>query len=193
MTMGVIATILFLLFLIVFIIPFLPLRIRLSYTYENGDDQLQIDVYVAFVKVYTYAASLIDSDKESMTLSRKKKRKRAGIGLTPLVLDFLKKVYIRHFTWHTAIGVSDAAHTAQLVGMIWALKGSVLGLVFRFMNLKCRPNVSVQPNFQQPLFRLFFSCMITFRIGHAIIAGLKVWKRRKRQWNIETIHEQQTM
>ena len=38
------------------------------------------------------------------------------------------------------------------------------------------PNISVQPQFQMAISQTSFKCMLQFRIGHAIIAGIKLLK-----------------
>ncbi|GAA0333057.1 DUF2953 domain-containing protein [Bacillus carboniphilus] len=91
-----------------------------------------------------------------------------------IVRDFLNKVSIKKLDWKTAVGVGDASQTGVLTGAIWAIKGSIIGLISANMKLKVTPNLMVTPLFQQMASSISLQCMIQFRIGHAIIAGIKM-------------------
>ncbi|MGG5254773.1 DUF2953 domain-containing protein [Neobacillus sp. SM06] len=89
---------------------------------------------------------------------------------------FLRKVTIQQFHWSTVVGVGDAALTGMLTGGLWAVKGSIVGLLSRYFRLKEKPEIKILPQFQQMIIQTELSCMFQFRIGHAIIAGLKLVK-----------------
>ena len=46
-----------------------------------------------------------------------------------IVRKFFKKVSVKRFEWHSMIGVGDAAHTGMATGALWAIKGSIVGLI----------------------------------------------------------------
>jgi hypothetical protein len=96
--------------------------------------------------------------------------------LNIIVRKFFEKVSVKQFEWHTMIGVGDAAQTGIIAGAIWTLKGSIVGLLSHYLKLKQIPNLSVTPQFQLALIQTRLSCIFQFRIGHAILAGLKLIK-----------------
>jgi hypothetical protein len=97
-------------------------------------------------------------------------------GMHVIVRKFFRKVIIKKFEWETMIGVGDAAHTGLITGALWAIKGGILGLISHYLKLNEMPKLSVTPHFQVAVIHTRLSCMIQFRIGHAILAGLKLFK-----------------
>ena len=107
-------------------------------------------------------------------------------GMNIIVKKFLQKVTIKNFEWHTLIGVGDAAHTGVMTGALWSIKGGVIGVLSHYMRLKKMPQLSVTPHFQASVIHTKLTCMFQFRIGHAILAGLKLikfWKGGKPRQN----------
>lgn len=98
------------------------------------------------------------------------------VGMKNIVKDFLKKVEVQKFEWKTVIGVKDAALTGIITGTLWTLKGSSVGLISNFMRLKNMPILEITPNFQNFISSTSLSCMLRIRIGHAILAGIKLLK-----------------
>ncbi|MCA1056903.1 DUF2953 domain-containing protein [Rossellomorea aquimaris] len=91
-----------------------------------------------------------------------------------IIRHFLKKVKIDKIFWKTLFGTGDAASTGTMTGAIWGLKGSIIGLISRYMRLQSMPAVEVVPSFQKAVIQTHFSCIIQFRIGNAILVGLKI-------------------
>lgn len=98
------------------------------------------------------------------------------VQLHEIVQSFLKKISIKKFEWHTLFGAGDAAHTGMLIGAIWALKGSILGIISKYLRLREYPDFTVTPHFQFTIVQSRISCIFQFRIGHAILAGIKLIK-----------------
>jgi len=101
------------------------------------------------------------------------------IGLHKIVRRFLKKIKVKELEWHSQIGIGDAAHTGMLSGVAWSIKGSVVGLIGSYMQLQTTPAMTISPAFNVYCSRTKFKCMIQFRIGHAIFAGIqfiKYWR-----------------
>ncbi|WP_042459708.1 DUF2953 domain-containing protein [Neobacillus dielmonensis] len=102
--------------------------------------------------------------------------------LNVIMKKFLRKVSVKKFEWQSLIGVGDAAHTGVISGALWSVKGGIIGLVSHYLNLKAAPQLSITPHFQASVFHTRISCIFQFRIGHAILAGLKLikfWKGGK--------------
>jgi hypothetical protein len=93
-----------------------------------------------------------------------------------IVSKFIKRIVIKHFEWHSLVGVGDAAHTGIITGALWMLKGSVVGMLSNFLRLKEMPILSVTPHFQMAILQTHITCIFQFRIGYAILAGLKLIK-----------------
>lgn len=98
------------------------------------------------------------------------------VGLHRIVRKFLKKVTITDIKWDSVIGVGDAAYTGMITGACWAAKGSLIGVLSNYMRMRNLPHITVTPHFQMPISQTTFTCMIQFRIGHAMLAGIKLIK-----------------
>ncbi len=99
------------------------------------------------------------------------------IDLVPILKHFLKKISVSKFEWHSHIGIGDAAHTGIITGLGWSIKGTIVGVISQYFNLKTYPDYSITPSFQVAVSETKLRCMIQFRIGYAIVAGIKVMKR----------------
>lgn len=101
------------------------------------------------------------------------------IGLHTHIRRLMSKVQIKKLEWHTHVGIGDAASTAVVCGAIWTVKGSIIGIISNYMRLVKMPILTVTPNFQQKISQIQLKCIFQIRIGHAILAGLKLvryWK-----------------
>ncbi|MDR4889242.1 DUF2953 domain-containing protein [Fredinandcohnia sp. QZ13] len=97
--------------------------------------------------------------------------------LVPVFKHFLKKISVSRFEWHSHIGVGDAAHTGIITGLGWSIKGTIVGVMSHYLNLKTHPEYSITPSFQVAVSETRLRCMIHFRIGYAMVAGIKAIKR----------------
>lgn len=88
------------------------------------------------------------------------------------IKDVLADVKCTGLRWKTYIGLEDAADTAVTVGVIWGLKASILGFACKYFCMKETPEVAVTPQFAQLQFSTQFQCILEFRLGNAIHAGL---------------------
>ncbi len=98
------------------------------------------------------------------------------INMNVILSKFMKRIIVKRIEWHSLVGVGDAAHTGTLTGAIWTLKGSIMGMLSHFLRLKEMPILSVTPHFQLPIIQTRITCIFQFRIGYAILAGLKLIK-----------------
>lgn len=111
------------------------------------------------------------------------------VGFHKIFRRFLQKVTVRDIKWHSRFGLGDAALTGILTGAVWSAKGSVVGIISRYMKLKDMPVMSVTPVFQHLWSETVFECIISFRVGQAILVGLRTlryWrhtsKKRRKRW-----------
>lgn len=97
-------------------------------------------------------------------------------GLHKIIRRFLKKVSVQKIEWHTKAGIGDAAYTGMLLGALWTVKGGLIGMISNYMKLKEMPIISITPNFQRAISQTRLICIIQFRIGYAMLAGIKLVK-----------------
>ncbi|KMY51256.1 DUF2953 domain-containing protein [Peribacillus loiseleuriae] len=97
-------------------------------------------------------------------------------GFHILVRKFLNKVKVKTFQWHSLIGTGDAVLTGISVGGSYAIKGSIIGLLSRYIRFKEMPIYSITPDYQKASASTSFFCIVEFRIGHAIVAGIKIFR-----------------
>lgn len=106
--------------------------------------------------------------------------------LHKIVKRFLKGVRLDQLEWYSKIGTGDAAQTGVLTGVGWGVKSSLIGLVSAYVTLRSIPRIHVQPLFQEKRIETELVCMIRLKIGHAIIAGIRILlnlrKRRDNKW-----------
>nr|WP_066063482.1 DUF2953 domain-containing protein [Neobacillus soli] len=110
-------------------------------------------------------------------------------GMHVIVRKFFRKVTMKRFKWETMIGVGDAAHTGMATGALWSIKGGIIGLLSHYLKVKDMPELSVTPHFQAAVIQTRFTCIIQFRIGHAMLAGLKLikfWKGGRPRFKSKT-------
>lgn len=116
------------------------------------------------------------------------------VNVNIIVKKFMKKIVIKHFEWHSLVGVGDAAHTGVITGALWAIKGSIMGMLSHFLRLKKMPELSITPHFQLAIIQTHISCIFQFRIGYAILAGLKLikfWKGGRPNLKMETAYSKE--
>lgn len=118
----------------------------------------------------------ITTEDVETNLSNGKKLLNHVFGLHQIVRHFFRRVTLKGLEWNTLIGLGDAAHTGTITGAIWAFKGSIIGLLSHYFKLKEVPKISVTPHFQAAVIQTRLTCIIQFRIGYAILAGLKLFK-----------------
>ncbi|ARK31725.1 DUF2953 domain-containing protein [Halalkalibacter krulwichiae] len=196
-------------FVLFVFIAIMKINIDLKYRHYQDDDLLEIKVSIWKMRVYTFSAPVIKVDDDTASVVVEEEQEIAGmeskkkipitpeliiedlrwlrdflkhvVGLHKIIRRFLRKMNVNELTWHTDIGVGNAAHTAQLTGVIWTLKGSIIGLIGNHMRMRLMPKLTINPHFQAVVSHTYLSCMFSFRMGHAIVAGLmllKHWRRR---------------
>lgn len=95
----------------------------------------------------------------------------------------LKRVRGESLEWHTNVGVGEAAVTGIVSGIVWTAKSAVLALLGRYVTLYTKPQLAVVPDFSRERLDTHLLCILRFRIGHAIIAAIRIaihyfWKGR---------------
>jgi hypothetical protein len=178
------------------LISMLVIRIDVDYRRKGGDDRLQVTISAlrGLVKVRKTVPALnwrpearsvdvsedgvreqritLDTIRQSQQqLNRLKER---VVHLLDIVKGFLAKVRCEHLQWYTALGTGDAAETGMLIGAAWGLKSTAVGWVSRYVQMKDVPNLAVTPDFYRTRLYTHFHCIVKFRLGEAILAGVKI-------------------
>lgn len=105
---------------------------------------------------------------------------RETFGFYKILQRFLKKISIVSLSWDTKFGLEEADKTGAGCGLVWSLKGGVLGILAKYMKFKTTPKMQVQPLFQQLYLSTAFQCMVSFRMGYAILTVIKVLLHRRK-------------
>jgi hypothetical protein len=194
------------LLLLFILIIFSKLTILVNYYHHNDNDDLKVELRIWFglikykkhiplIKVDDNSPSIVVEDDSSdknvkqitpndmlTNLQNTKEMLKHVFGMNVIVRKFFRKVTIKKFEWHSMIGVGDAAHTGMATGALWAVKGGIIGMLSHFLKLKEMPQLTVTPHFQAVVIHTQLTCIFQFRIGQAILAGLKLikfWKGGK--------------
>lgn len=202
------------------LLPFAKITVNLSYFHNQDDDELKVKISTFFgLASYRINVPVLQVDKDSPAIVVKEEQHSAMgdtektkkitpeiiirdirkmkdflrhvVGFHKIVRRFLAKITISKFTWKSIVGLGDAALTGTLVGAVWGIKGSTLGLISNYMKLKVNPCIEVHPHFQNLTSHTEISCIFSFRLGHAIIAGLQIvkhWKKRPK-FTSENLYE----
>ncbi|MCW3491460.1 DUF2953 domain-containing protein [Dethiobacter alkaliphilus] len=98
------------------------------------------------------------------------------------ILSFMARFYTRALTVEKLVlrvraGVDDAALTAQLCGLYWAVTGTLKQFVQKRLNFTGEPVFTIDPDFSsQPVFAVKLDTVIALRIGHFTVMGpLLLW------------------
>lgn len=201
---GIIIGALFLVLIILCFLK-LTIHIRYYHKKDNDDLKIEVRALFGLIK-YKKTIPLIKIDDDSPTLVVKEETELKGkenpieetkqfsasdllnflsnskeilthvVHFHRIVSSFLAKLTIKNIEWSSIVGLGDAAHTGMISGAIWAVKGSIIGIISNYMKLKDMPKINIYPQFQGVASETLFSCMIQFRIGHAMMAGIKLVK-----------------
>lgn len=193
------------LFLLI-IVMITKLTIHIDFRHSQDDDYLIIKFSIWFGLIhYTIQIPMVKIEKESPGIVFEQENSQSNntkntkitpeeimnrlkdlkellehvVKLHKIVKRFLKKVSVLEFKWSTGFGTGDASQTGLFVGVGWALKGSIIGLISQYFKLTCNPNLSIHPYYQHFVAQTHLKCMFRFRIGNAMLAGIrlvKYWK-----------------
>jgi hypothetical protein len=206
-------------FLFLFIIlMFSTLHIAIHFVHRNDNSDIQITMrmyrifkyklHIPLVHIDAQDHSIQIKEEKQSSIGRKKEKKkdisfkklknqylmfqntlRHVRNLYRILAQFLKKIKISHLEWHSAVGLGEASSSAVAAGTVWGIKGIVLQLINTFFRLKGTPSISVVPVFQGMHSETRLSCMVSFKIGHAIVVMLKIlksWRKSRRSSQVNS-------
>ncbi|WP_026690670.1 DUF2953 domain-containing protein [Alteribacter aurantiacus] len=183
---------------------FSNLHVHINYFHDGDNDELKIKTILWKVFRYTYTIPVISVDKETPTIvMQEEEDSSAGheetnekmsihdfvydmrqfneflthvLGFHTILRHFLATVSINQFSWKSVVGTSDAALTGSIGGVLWGIKGNVVGLIGNYFKVRSLPELAIQPVFNQAISRTELKCMLSFRIGNAILGTIKVYR-----------------
>ncbi|WP_087971924.1 DUF2953 domain-containing protein [Oceanobacillus rekensis] len=164
---------------------FSKIVISIQYTYELNKQFVTFSIIVLRIRIFKKKYDLTDV-KEHKNIEdhlnfesfpeKIKTIHQTWKNLNRVINKILQKVRVHHFSWVTTGGTGDAFTTGMASGGIWSVKGILTGFLFEKIQLKCRPYIHVEPNFQQRFLQSDLECMISIRFGQAIHGLIKIIK-----------------
>ncbi|MFJ7744381.1 DUF2953 domain-containing protein [Peribacillus sp. NPDC097295] len=205
---------------VLFLLVFTKIRVHFSYKRVQKDDLIHMRMTAWFglfhyimkvpvIKKDDESASLI-VEKETGMLDEQKKESTEKVtvenllnGLSDMrtlihhivdlhriIRNFLGKIQVKEFAWHSVVGTKNAAQTGILTGNCWALKGSIIGLLTTYLDFRVMPIYTITPDFYRKQANTSITCIAEFRIGQAILTGIKLlryWKGGKVSFKSKTL------
>lgn len=87
----------------------------------------------------------------------------------------LSRTRVKELKWTTEIGAGEAAKTGMLVGTVWSFNSFIYGMLQNSVrSITSKPQISVVPNFRQPVMAFDVDCIFELAWGHIITAGFKM-------------------
>lgn len=184
-------------------------RIVITCTYRHvaKDDLLQLKVQLWRFTIYKFETPMIHFNEVQQSVTFTEESESAGadktekkkwtwhtmihfwrdsrrmlkqvVDLKGKVYAFLAHVTVQSFSWRTELGTGDAASAAKIAGLLWGVKGSLCGYLGTKLKWQKPPNLIVVPHYQAAGWAVSFSCIVSFRLGHAIRTGIKLIRARK--------------
>jgi hypothetical protein len=112
------------------------------------------------------------------TISRKLKDYRTIVQSTRQfkrwVRQFLKKVECTRWRLDFRVGTGDAAETAVVTGLLWAVSGCASGVAGQLVTLKTSPHGYVTPNYSTTEFTVVWEADFRIRLGTALWSFIKL-------------------
>ncbi|MCP8967458.1 DUF2953 domain-containing protein [Ectobacillus ponti] len=202
-TVWILLLVLILLCLLIFITR---LSIRVMAAYAPGDVRLHVQVRFWFIRYTLDVPAFLKKRKakqaEGKAAEKTKEQaektdrsvsewleklpeliKTAG-DIHTIIKGFLRKIKVKKFEWITHFGTGDAAATGIASGGIWSVKGIVAGFLANYMQVVRAPELQVHPVFQGKVTATQLDCTVSFQIGQAMIAGLKLFRYIRRHRSV---------
>ncbi|KAB2952623.1 DUF2953 domain-containing protein [Heliorestis acidaminivorans] len=172
-----------------------PLTLRITYRKEGSKNQVLIE-WLIFGRAISLVKSPFTSKLEPGKYMKPKIDTKApedkdhhnemkamfgalkeAIPKTRYYINYLRRhsrrFDIQKLHWKSDVGGSDALDTAMLSGALWAIKATLLGRFYQYMNRKGeKPVIHVNPWYQGKRFNMKLDCIVSLQPGHIIFTGL---------------------
>lgn len=206
--MKIFFVVIFLFIFLIIGLFFIKITVVFTYKHDGKDDDFRIlfrilwfityEIHLPLVAIDGEDAALVFHNDGNEEMDKDEKTKKFTlqrfikylndfhqfithiVGFYTIIKKFLAKVSIHTFKWETTIGSDDAAFTGTICGILWAVKGHIVGLLSHLMKLKVNPHMTIEPTFERMEWKTSFTCIVSFRVGHAIYGAIKLirhWKK----------------
>lgn len=147
---------------------------KMDHSYECTDPHLNLLEVILF-SAYEARRRYLAMEK----MSRSDPGMSSKIFLPRVIRSLLKRrrlIALLNFTtfdkleWVSIVGGNDAHDAAIRSGVLWGIKGSMLGWLKTHSKID-NSKVFVRPNFSNPDYKSSFKCILKMRLVHIIIIG----------------------
>ncbi|MDQ0481283.1 DUF2953 domain-containing protein [Guptibacillus hwajinpoensis] len=176
------------------LIIFSTVKVTVTIEHSRAVEELQIDVKALFgLLLYSTAIplkELLESGEEAIKDKAEETTVKGDIqellklfkktnGAKDAVQFILEKTSVRKIQWETNFGMTNAANTAVGAELLLNAKIALFALLSHYSNLLTVPQLIVTPIYEMKTIQTYIKCMITFKLGHAMIAVIKLLKSQK--------------
>lgn len=140
----------------------------------------QLKLYIFNINIYKKEGNM-ESEEDFWTLLDKHSPKEMAQKIDEFknyihdyqkILLFLHHLSIHELTWSTTIGMKEASSTGVFSGLLWTVKGVMLGKISELSHFIAKPVLNVIPHYQSFKLDTNIHCMASIRVGQAIKAIL---------------------
>lgn len=207
--MSLLWVVLGLLLAFILVIPFTSIRLEARYWRKGADDQLNIQIRLLWglirlrykipvIKWMENEGSLIIREKSEDQPIKGSWRQRITWHslrvmrerylmfrdqvhqLQDLIRSFLRHVVFEHLEWRSSVGTGDAAETGVITGVVWGVKSILVGVLSSYVQWTKQPLLKVDPLFSEAILKTDLHCIIRFRIGHAMLAAIRLMRSMRK-------------
>lgn len=173
---------------VIFVLLFIFLSriyIECNYVYRQKEQHLFITVSIYHIRLIKKEMNLSKINTDTTLLNNisadrfitKIKEVIHGLKSSGSAANILlEKLRFHQFNWSTEIGAGEAGTTGIICGVLWTVKGVLMGLITNKCSLKCNPDIRVVPLFQHKYIHSKMDCIVSIRLAQAIYAFLKVMR-----------------
>ncbi|HHV39225.1 MAG TPA: DUF2953 domain-containing protein [Tepidimicrobium sp.] len=154
-------------------ILFYPIRLKVQLTYLN--DSMDFDISLPFL------GGFFKPRVKSFDDRKKFKFHARGLleGKNKKIVQFIwRKLALKKFVWKTKIGLSDAALTSFVYGIIWSFKTYILNLVLKGKKIESIA-LEIIPIFNEDRLDVELNCIFEIKLVHIIIVWVWLLKTYK--------------
>lgn len=195
------------------LIAFSRLTLRLNYNRQGSDDRLFVEVvalwgllrYGLTIPVLMVDPAIEGAPGVKITIAGEEGLNARGYfaGLAVIcrllqrlgvfcsryrqAIDYLwRRSRVTSFEWHTILGTGEPATTGAVCGLLWGIKGFVLGRVNPLRQTS--GSISLKPDFRSPTFGTVVNLTASLQVRHFLMAGLSFFVALKRSEKKVALH-----
>ncbi|MDF2945443.1 MAG: hypothetical protein K0S51_122 [Bacillales bacterium] len=198
---------LFIILVVLYLISLLSVKIHIVLDTQGEEIYYNVKISVLKFIKYEFNKQKIEKikrkQKDKKDTKPKQKDKTSFDDVTSMIWAalhaikyFLKHLKILKFTWNTNIGLTEADKTAITYGYICGGINSIIGFISYHTKFETMPEIVVEPIFGRNTFSTRFDCIISFKVGKAIMTAIdfiKTYIRNKKRKSFKNVEEGETV